>query len=159
MPLIFAVGLPIGLAKQAQGRACLAVMVSFLTWNYFINAMGMTWGSYFGVDFTQDAVAGSGLTMMAGIKTLDTSIIGAIIISGIVTALHNRLFDKKLPVFLGIFQGTSYVVIIAFLVMIPCAWLTLLGWPKVQWGLNLCKRSCVRRVHLGSGFTPSSNVF
>lgn len=76
-------------------------------------------GSYFGVDFTQDAVAGSGLTMMAGIKTLDTSIIGAIIISGIVTALHNRLFDKKLPVFLGIFQGTSYVVIIAFLVMIP----------------------------------------
>lgn len=63
-------------------------------------------------------MAGSGLTMMAGIKTLDTSIIGAIIISGIVTALHNRLFDKKLPVFLGIFQGTSYVVIIAFLVMI-----------------------------------------
>lgn len=136
MPLIFAVGLPIGLAKQAQGRACLAVMVSFLTWNYFINAMGMTWGSYFGVDFTQDAVAGSGLTMMAGIKTLDTSIIGAIIISGIVTALHNRLFDKKLPVFLGIFQGTSYVVIIAFLVMIPCAWLTLLGWPKVQTGIE-----------------------
>ena len=100
MPLIFAVGLPIGLAKQAQGRACLAVMVSFLTWNYFINAMG------------------------------------AIIISGIVTALHNRLFDKKLPVFLGIFQGTSYVVIIAFLVMIPCAWLTLLGWPKVQMGIE-----------------------
>ncbi len=59
-------------------------------------------------------MAGSGLTMMAGIKTLDTSIIGAIIISGIVTALHNRLFDKKLPVFLGIFRGTSYVVIIAF---------------------------------------------
>lgn len=27
MPLIFAVGLPIGLAKQAQGRACLAVLV------------------------------------------------------------------------------------------------------------------------------------
>lgn len=81
-------------------------------------------------------MAGSGLTMMAGIKTLDTSIIGAIIISGIVTALHNRLFDKKLPVFLGIFQGTSYVVIIAFLVMIPCAWLTLLGWPKVQMGIE-----------------------
>ena len=60
-------------------------------------------GSYFGVDFTQDAVAGSGLTMMAGIKTLDTSIIGAIIISGIVTALHNRLFDKTAG-FLGIFR-------------------------------------------------------
>ncbi len=28
------------------------------------------------------------------------------------------------------------MVIIAFLVMIPCAWLTLLGWPKVQMGIE-----------------------
>ena len=136
MPLIFAVGLPIGLAKQAQGRACLAALVSFLTWNYFINAMGMTWGHFFGVDFTADPTTGSGLAMIAGIKTLDTSIIGAIVISGLVTALHNRYFDKTLPVFLGIFQGSSFVVIVAFLAMIPCAWLTLLGWPKVQMGIE-----------------------
>ncbi|KZE22373.1 alpha-glucoside-specific PTS transporter subunit IIBC [Cronobacter sakazakii] len=136
MPLIFAVGLPIGLAREAQGRACLAVLISFLTWNYFINAMGMTWGHFFGVNFAADPVAGSGLTLIAGIKTLDTSIIGAIVISGIVTAIHNRYYEKSLPVFLGIFQGTSFVVIIAFLVMIPCAWLTLLGWPKVQMGIE-----------------------
>ncbi|MBG0635704.1 PTS transporter subunit EIIC [Enterobacter ludwigii] len=136
MPLIFAVGLPIGLAKQAQGRACLAVLISFLTWNYFINAMGMTWGHFFGVDFAAEPTAGSGLAMIAGIKTLDTSIIGAIVISGIVTAIHNRYFDKQLPVFLGIFQGTSFVVILAFFVMIPCAWLTLMGWPKVQFGIE-----------------------
>ena len=117
MPLIFAVGLPIGLAKQAQGRACLAVLISFLTWNYFINAMGMTWGHFFGVDFSAEPTAGSGLAMIAGIKTLDTSIIGAIIISGLVTAIHNRFFDKPLPVFLGIFQGTSFVVILAFFVL------------------------------------------
>lgn len=113
--------------------------MSFLTWNYFINAMGMTWGHFFGVDFSADPTAGSGLTMIAGIKTLDTSIIGAIVISGIVTALHNRYFDKPLPVFLGIFQGSSFVVIVAFLAMIPCAWLTLLGWPKVQMALNRCR--------------------
>jgi len=136
MPLIFAVGLPIGLAKKAEARACLAVIMSFLTWNYFISAMGMTWGNFFGVDFNIDPVAGSGLTMMAGIKTLDTSIIGAIAISGFVTALHNRYFDKTLPTFLGIFQGTSFVVIIAFLAMIPCAWLTLFGWPKIQMGIE-----------------------
>ena len=136
MPLIFAIGLPIGLANKAQARACLAVLVSFMTWNYFINAMGMTWGSYFGVDFSQDVGGESGLAMVAGIKTLDTSIIGAIVISGIVTALHNRLFDRQLPVFLGIFQGSSFVAIVAFFVMIPCAWLTLLGWPKVQMGIE-----------------------
>lgn len=136
MPLVFAIGLPIGLAKNAQARACLAVLMSFLTWNYFINAMGTTWGGFFGVDFGIDPVAGSGLTMMAGIKTLDTSIIGAIVISGFVTALHNRFFDKTLPTCLGIFQGTSFVVIVAFFAMIPCAWLTLFCWPKVQLGIE-----------------------
>lgn len=33
MPLIFAIGLPIGLANKAQARACLSVLVSFMTWN------------------------------------------------------------------------------------------------------------------------------
>ncbi|MCS3434308.1 phosphotransferase system glucose/maltose/N-acetylglucosamine-specific IIC component [Klebsiella sp. BIGb0407] len=74
--------------------------------------------------------------MMAGIKTLDTSIIGAIVISGLMAALHNRYFDKQLPVFLSIFQGSSFVVIIAFFAMIPCAWLTLFSWPKVQMGIE-----------------------
>jgi PTS system arbutin-like IIC component len=136
MSLIFAVGLPVGLARQAHGRACLAVLVSFLTWNYFINAMGITWGHYFGVDFNAEPIAGSGLTMVAGIKTLDTSIVGAIVISGFVTAIHNHFYEKQLPVFLGIFQGSSFVVIMAFLAMIPCAWLTLFGWPKVQMGIE-----------------------
>ncbi|WP_422528986.1 alpha-glucoside-specific PTS transporter subunit IIBC [Serratia fonticola] len=149
MPLIFAVGLPIGLAKQAQGRACLAVLVSFMTWNYFINAMGMTWGQYFGVDFNVDPVAGTGLTMIAGIKTLDTSIIGAIVISGLVTAIHNRYFDKQLPVFLGIFQGSSFVVIVAFFVMLPCAWLTLFGWPKVQMGIESLQEFLLSAGSLG----------
>ena len=135
MPLIFAIGLPIGLAKQAQGRACLAALVSFMTWNYLINAMGLTWGDYFGVNFNVEPGGQSGLAMIAGIKTLDTSIIGAIIISGLVTSIHNHFFDKQLPVFLGIFQGSSFVVIIGFLLMIPCAWLTLLLWPKVQTGI------------------------
>ncbi|MBU9824722.1 alpha-glucoside-specific PTS transporter subunit IIBC [Rahnella perminowiae] len=135
MPLIFAAGLPIGLAKHAQGRACLAALVSFMTWNYLINAMGLTWGNYFGVNFNLEPGGQSGLAMIAGIKTLDTSIIGAIVISGIVTSLHNHFFDKQLPVFLGIFQGSSFVVIVGFLLMIPCAWLTLLVWPKVQTGI------------------------
>lgn len=136
MALIFAVGLPIGLADKAPARACLAVLASFLAWNYFINVMGMTWGGFFGVDFSIEPTTGSGLTLIAGIKTLDTSIIGAIVISGIVTALHNRYYDKPLPAFLGIFQGSSFVVMVAFLMMIPCAWLTLLGWPKVQMGIE-----------------------
>ncbi|MDT9702220.1 PTS transporter subunit EIIC, partial [Streptomyces sp. P17] len=89
MPLLFAVGLPIGLAKTAHARAVLVVMVSYLTFNYFVHAMGLQWGAFFDVDFSQSIGGVSGLTDIAGIKTLDTGIFGAIIISAIVTGLHN----------------------------------------------------------------------
>ncbi|MED3740792.1 PTS transporter subunit EIIC, partial [Geobacillus stearothermophilus] len=135
MPLLFVIGIPIALAKKAHARACMEAIVTYLTFNYFINAILTLWGDKFGVDFSQEAGGVSGLTMIAGIKTLDTSIIGAIVISSIVVALHNRFFDTKLPDFLGIFQGSSFVVIIAFLVMLPVALITAYIWPIVQHGI------------------------
>ncbi|WP_211493308.1 PTS transporter subunit EIIC, partial [Fusobacterium sp. DD2] len=135
LPLIFAIGLPIGLAKKAHARACLAVLVTYMTYNYFINAILTFWGPTFGVDFTQAVGGVSGLTTIAGIKTLDTSIVGAIVIAGITTAIHNKFFDAKLPDFLGTFQGTTLVSGIAFVVMIPVSLLTCLVWPKVQMGI------------------------
>lgn len=135
MALLFAVGLPIGLAKMAAARAVLVVMVSYLTFNYFVNAMGTFWGGYFGVDFSQAIGGTSGLTEIAGIKTLDTGIFGAIIISGLVTAIHNRFFEKQLPPYLGIFQGASFVSMVAFIAMLPAAWLTLMIWPSIQNGI------------------------
>lgn len=136
LPLIFAVGLPIGLAKKAHPRACLSVLVTYLTFNYFINSILTFWGPNFGVDFTQNIGGVSGLTTIAGIKTLDTSIIGAIAISGLTIYIHNKFFDTKLPDFLGIFQGSALVGMIAFLAMIPSAYVTCLVWPKVQMGIS-----------------------
>lgn len=135
MALLFAIGLPIGLAKTAHARAVLVVLVSYLTFNYFINAMGSLWGHYFGVDFTQQIGGMSGLTEIAGIKTLDTGIFGAIIISALVTWIHNRTFEKQLPAYLGIFQGASYVAMVSFFIMLPAAWLTLMIWPSIQHGI------------------------
>ncbi len=135
MPLLFAIGIPIALAKKAHARACMEALVTYLTFNYFVNAILTVWGSSFGVDFSAEVGSGTGLTMIAGIKTLDTSIIGAIVVSSIVVALHNRYFDKKLPDWLGIFQGASYVVILAFFIMIPLELITAYAWPMVQNGI------------------------
>lgn len=136
MPIMFAIGLPIGLAKTAQARACLAVIVSYMTFNYFIGAILTTWGPSFGVDFSQAIGGVSGLTMIAGVKTLDTSIVGAIFIAAVVTFIHNRTFDKKLPDYLGIFQGAAFVTMLGFVAMLPLAFLTALVWPKVQAGIG-----------------------
>lgn len=136
MPLLFAIGLPIGLAHKASSRACMAVLVSYMTYNYFIGAYLTLWPEFFGVDFSQEVGGTSGLALIAGVKTLDTNIVGAIIVAGVVTAIHNRFFDKKLPEYIGIFQGAAYVVMVSYCAVLVLAFFTCLVWPKIQLGIE-----------------------
>lgn len=136
LPLLFVIGLPVALAKKQNARACLEAVVTYLTFNYFLSAILRYWGPNFGVDMEAAVGSTSGLTMIAGIKTLDTGMIGALIISGIVIYIHNKYFDTELPEMLGIFRGSSLVVIIAFFAMIPLAVLFAMIWPNVQVGMR-----------------------
>ena len=90
MELLFVIGLPIALAKTANARAVMEAAMVYLTFNYFVGAMLKVWGKggtgFFDLDYTTDiseSAAGTGLKMIAGIKTMDTGIFGAIIISAI----------------------------------------------------------------------------
>lgn len=130
--LLFVIGLPLGLAKKANGRAALESFVVYMTWNTFIASMLELWGPTFGVDYSMDAGGVSGLKNIGGVKTLDTNLIGAIAIAAIIVWIHNRFFEKKLPDWLGVFQGSSLVVIIGFILMLPLALLTAWGWPAIQ---------------------------
>ncbi|ALA53471.1 alpha-glucoside-specific PTS transporter subunit IIBC [Shouchella clausii] len=136
MELAFVIGLPISLAKKAQARATLAALMVYLVFNNFINAILTLWPSTFGVDLSQGVENITGVKEIAGIPTLDTNIIGAIVISAIVIWIHNRFYDQKLPEMLGIFQGLVFVVIIGFFVMIPFAFLVAFVWPYVQQGIG-----------------------
>jgi len=97
LPLIFVVGLPIGLAKKQQARCCMEALVLYLTFQYFLSTILSQWGGTFGVDFAAETGGTSGLTMIASIKTLDMGMIGALMISCIVVYLHNKFFDTELP--------------------------------------------------------------
>ena len=139
--LLFVVGLPIGLANKSRGRAAMEAVITYMTYNYFVGAILTHWGASFGIpNFDKIQIVENstnhGLTEIAGIKTLDTSIIGALVVAGIVIWLHNHYFDKKLPDWLGTFQGSTYVYILGFFLMIPLALITCWGWPKVQLGIT-----------------------
>ncbi|MBQ7630331.1 MAG: PTS transporter subunit EIIC [Selenomonadaceae bacterium] len=136
MALLFCIGLPIGLAKKENARAAMEAFLIFMLFNYFIQAMMTLWGSDFGVDFSKPAGAGTGLTMIANIKTLDTGIVGAIIVSSISVWLHGKLFDVNVPDYLGIFKGSSLVVVAGFALMIPVAYIFCMFWPKVQLAIS-----------------------
>ena len=50
MPLIFAIGLPVSLAKKQQARACLEIFVIYATFLYLTSSILQYWGPVFGVD-------------------------------------------------------------------------------------------------------------
>lgn len=136
LPLLFVIGLPIGLAKKNHARACLESLVLYCTFNYFVAAMLKLWGPTFGVDYSVEAGSGTGLAMIANIKTLDFGMVGAILIAAIVVYLHDRFFDTELPEFLGVFKGSSLVCIVGFFVMIPVALILCFIWPQIQIGIG-----------------------
>lgn len=132
LPLLFVVALPIGLAKKNSGRAAMESLVIYLVVNYFISGFLELWGPMFNVDFAQDAVPGSGLAMVANIKTLDMGMLGAIFIAAVSVYLHNKLYDVNLPEIVGIFRGSVLVIVAGFFIMLPVAFILCLFWPKVQ---------------------------
>lgn len=132
LPLLFVVGLPIGLAKKQNARAAMEALVVYLTFNYFLNFILSTWGTSFGIDFSKEVGGASGLANIASIKTLDMGMIGALMISGITVYLHDKLYDTELPEWLGTFSGSTFVYMISFFVMIPVAFLSALLWPQFQ---------------------------
>lgn len=136
MPIFFCLGIPIGLSKIAPERCMLATLICYLSYNYFIASILGFWGGAFGVDFSQEVGGTSGLALISGIKTLDTNIVGAILVGLIMTLVHNRFYETKLPDYLGVFQGTSFVHIVGFGCMLILAFLTCLIWPKIQALIN-----------------------
>ena len=84
MPLIFVVGLPVGLAKKQHARCCLEALLLFLVFHYFISTIITQWGDFFNIDISTLGSEGSKLTYVASIPTLDMGMMGALVISGVV---------------------------------------------------------------------------
>ncbi|SES95861.1 alpha-glucoside-specific PTS transporter subunit IIBC [Anaerobranca gottschalkii] len=136
MPFIFVLGLPIALAKKAPGRAVFVSFVGYVVFNYYINGILAHWGDFFGYENFLTADGLIGVTEVAGRRTLDTGVLGGIVVAAIMIWLHNKYFEKELPEWLGIFQGTPLVSIVAFILMFPIALFTCFVWPVIQQGIT-----------------------
>ena len=51
LPVLFAVSLPIALAKKQNARACMETFVIYITFNYFVSEFLNQFGSSLGFDF------------------------------------------------------------------------------------------------------------
>ncbi len=130
LPVLFAVGVAVGLAKADKGTAGLAALLGYLVMNATIGAILSLQG-----ELVAEGLSAQGQGMILGIHTLDTGVFGGVIVGIITSFLHNRFNNIELPKFLGFFGGSRFVPIISAFAATLLGLAMYLIWPKIQAGI------------------------
>lgn len=135
LPLIFAVGVAIGMAKKEKEVAALSALIAYFVMNVAISAMLLINGEITaGGQIAKDVLEGT-ITSVCGIQSLQMGVFGGIIVGLGVAALHNRFHKIVLPNALSFFGGSRFVPIISTIVYMFVGILMYFIWPVVQNGI------------------------
>ena len=135
LPLIFAVGVAIGMAQKEKEVAALSSVIAFFVMNTAINAMLTITGQILDNGEIAENVLEGTITSVCGIQSLQMGVFGGIIVGLGVAALHNRFYKIQLPNALSFFGGTRFVPIISTIVYMFVGILLYFVWPVVQTGI------------------------
>lgn len=139
LPIIFAMGVAIGMAKKEKEVAALSAAIAFFIMHASIGAM---------INIIGGAALLDGATAsVCGVNSLQMGVFGGIIVGLGVAALHNRFYKIELPQVLSFFGGTRFVPIISSLVYTGIGILMFFIWPVLQNGIY-----AVGNVVLNSGY-------
>ena len=113
LPLLFAMGVALGMAEQEKGTATLSAAIAFFVMHKTINALLVISGMLEEGVLQEGAIAN-----VVGIESLQMGVFGGIIVGLGVAALHNRFYKIRLPNVISFFGGTRFVPIISTVVYI-----------------------------------------
>lgn len=128
LPIIFAMGVAIGMAKKEKDVAALSAVVAFFIMHASIGALITING---GPENMLDGATAS----VCGITSLQMGVFGGIIVGLGVAALHNKFYKIELPQVLSFFGGTRFVPIVSALVYTAVGILMFFVWPVIQKGI------------------------
>ncbi len=140
LPIIFAMGVAIGMAKKEKEVAALAAAIAFFIMHASISAM-------ININGGAENMLEGATTSVCGITSLQMGVFGGIIVGLGVAALHNKFYKIELPQVLSFFGGTRFVPIICALVYTFVGILMFFVWPVIQQGIY-----AVGNVVLNSGY-------
>lgn len=128
LPILFAMGVAIGMAKKEKEVAALSAAIAFFIMHASISALITINGG------TEAMLAGA-VTSVCGITSLQMGVFGGILVGLGVAALHNRFYKIELPQVLSFFGGSRFVPIISALVYTGVGILMFFIWPAIQKGI------------------------
>lgn len=140
LPILFAVAVAIGLAKNEKPTAAFSAVIGFLvfhvTLNYILQSAGITAANTTvaslvegGMNNFDALMESSKYETVLGIFTLRMNVFGGIISGLTVALLHNRFYRIELPTAINFFGGRRFVPIITTVGLPVVALVSYFVWP------------------------------
>lgn len=127
LPILFAMGVALGMARNEKGTACLSAAIAFFIMHQTISTLLFLTGR-----LDEGVMAEGTLSNVVGIRSLEMGVFGGIIVGLGTAALHNRFYKIRLPAVLSFFGGTRFIPIISAVTYIFVGVIMFFVWPAVQ---------------------------
>ena len=135
LPIIFAVGVAIGMAKAEKEVAALSAMIAFFVMHTSCNAMLKIGGQILADGTVAPGVLEGTIAPSCGIMSFQMGVFGGIIVGIGVALLHNRYHKIILPNALSFFGGSRFIPIISTIVFLFVGIAMYFVWPLAQQGI------------------------
>lgn len=132
LAVMFAMAIPLGLAKKEKGVAAFSGFVGYMVMNLAINFyLGLT-----NQLADADAMQKAGQSLVLGVQTIEMGVLGGIITGIIVYNLNKKYCTIQLPDSFAFFGGARFVPIITSLVMAVVGIILPIIWPVFAFLIN-----------------------
>ena len=145
LPLLFAMGVALGMAENEKATATLSAAVAFFVMHKTINTLLSLSGR-----LADGAMEPGTVADVVGIESLQMGVFGGILVGLGVAALTNRFYKIKLPTVLSFFGGSRFIPIISTTVYLLVGVLMFLVWPFVQAGIFALGDLVIRSGYAGT---------
>jgi PTS system N-acetylglucosamine-specific IIC component len=145
IPILFAIGVSVGMAKDHDGTSALSGLVSFLMITTLLSTGAVA--MYRGVDASE---------VPAAFGKISNAFIG--ILAGIIgSSCYNRFKDTKLPDWLAFFSGKRCVAIVTACCSVLASIVLYFVWPLIFAGLVAFGKAILGLGAIGSGIYAMLN--
>ncbi len=145
LPLLFAMGVALGMAENEKATATLSAAVAFFVMHKTISALLEISGKLAPGVMQEGTIAN-----VVGIQSLQMGVFGGIIVGLGVAWLNNRFYKIRLPNVISFFGGSRFVPIISTTVYILVGVLMFFVWPYIQIGIYALGDLVLRSGYVGT---------
>lgn len=125
LPVLFAIAIPLGLAKREKGIAAFSGFIGYMVMNISINFYLVTTNQI----ADPEVMTSLGQSTVLGIQTIEMGVLGGIISGILVYLIHEKNYRRSLPDAFAFFAGARFVPIATviffaiFGLIIPILWI------------------------------------